>query len=74
MNEELRAYLQAMEVRLTARMNDQHETILNRLASLERDFLNTKGFLVEDVVIASRRATDQETRLNRLERSRDTGQ
>jgi len=68
MDEELRKYLEAMEGRLTARMNDQHESVLNRLTSLEGDFQNTKGFLVEDAIISGRRWMDHETRLGRLER------
>lgn len=68
MDEELRGYLEAMEGRLTARLNDQHELVLNRLNSLESDFQNTKGFLIEDAIISGRRWMDQETRLGRLER------
>lgn len=66
MDEDLRNYLEAMEGRftacmtetegrLTARMNDQHERVLNRLASLESDFQNIKGLLVEDAIISGRR-------------------
>jgi hypothetical protein len=66
MDEELRQYLDAMEGRITARgealegrimaqMNDQQERLLDRLASLERDFLNTKGFLIEDAIVSGRR-------------------
>lgn len=42
MDVELREYLEAMEGRLLARLNNSEERILNRLAGLERDFTNTK--------------------------------
>jgi uncharacterized protein (DUF1778 family) len=67
MDEELRGYLEAMEGRLTARMNDQHERVLNRLASIERDFQNTKDFLVGDALVSGRRWLDLEARVTKLE-------
>ena len=60
--------LMAMEGRLVARMNDQHEQLLDRLTALEADFLNTKGFLIEDAIVSGRRNAQMEARLTRLER------
>ncbi len=37
MDEDLKAYLEAMERRIMAKINDGHERIVNRLSSLERD-------------------------------------
>ena len=51
-----------------ARMNDQHEQLLDRLTALESDFLNTKGFLIEDAIVSGRRNAQMEARLTRLER------
>jgi hypothetical protein len=58
MDEELRAYLDSM----TARMNDQHERLLNRLTGIERDFL-----LVGDALVSGRRWLDLEARVTKLE-------
>ena len=55
MEARLTARMEAMEVRLTARMDDDSERALNRLTSLEQDFQNTKGFLVGDALVSSRR-------------------
>ena len=68
--EAMEGRIEAMEGRLVARMNDQHELILNRLTSLEADFQNTKAFLIEDAIISSRRSTDHEARISRLEGGR----
>ena len=68
MDPELLRYLEGMEGRLVARMNDQHEQLLDRLTALESDFLNTKGFLIEDAIVSSRRNAQMEARLTRLER------
>lgn len=65
---ELKAAIAELSGTLTARMNDQHERLLNRLASLEADFTNTKGFLVGDAVVAGRRWLDLDERVSRLER------
>ncbi len=67
MDEEAKRYLDAMEARLTARINDYSERMLNRLASLEQDFQNTKGFLVGDALVGSRRWLDLEARVTKLE-------
>ena len=53
---------------LRGEMNDGQEKLLNRLTSLEQDFLNTKGFLVGDAVVSGRRWLDIDDRLGRLER------
>jgi hypothetical protein len=68
MDEELRQYLEAMEARLTARVNDRHERLLNRLTAIERDFTNTKDFLVGDSLISGRRWLDLEAPVAKLER------
>ena len=67
MDEELRSYLDAMESRLMARLNNSEERILNRLASVERDFSNTKDFLVSDALVSGRRWLDLEARVTKLE-------
>ena len=69
MDDELRAYLDAMR----SEFNDAQERLLNRLASLEQDFQNTKGFLVGDAIVSGRRWLDIEERVNRLERDRKAG-
>jgi len=66
MDEELRAYLDAMR----REFNDANERLLNRMASLEQDFQNTKGFLVGDALVTGRRWLDLDERLGRLERDR----
>ncbi len=66
MDDELRAYLDAMR----SEFNDAQERLLNRLASLEQDFQNTKGFLVGDAIVSGRRWLDLDERVNRLERDR----
>jgi len=68
MDEEMRRYLEAMEGRLMARLNNGEERILNRLEALERDFTNTKGFLVGDSLTSGRRWLDLEARVSKLER------
>jgi hypothetical protein len=64
--------LMAMEGRLMAKINDGQERILNRLVSLERDFMNTKGFLVEDAVVSSRRWLDMDDRVTKIDRGDKT--
>jgi len=66
MDEELRAYLDAMR----QDFNDGQERLLNGLAALEQDFQNTKGFLIGDALVASRRWLDLDGRMTRLERDR----
>jgi hypothetical protein len=68
MDDETRAYLDAMQTVLLTKINDGHERILNRLASLERDFENTKGFLIGDALVAGRRWLDTDARVTKIER------
>ena len=68
MDEELRTYLEGMESRLMARMNDQHERLQNRLGSLERDFQNARDFLLGDTLVSGRRWLDLDARVTKLER------
>jgi hypothetical protein len=68
MDDELKRYLDAMQTRLMQQINDGQERILNRLSTLERDFVNTKDFLVGDSLVASRRWFDLEARVTKLER------
>lgn len=56
--------------RFMAQVNTKLEQILNRLAGLEQDFQNTKGFLIGDAVVSSRRWLDLDERVSRLERDR----
>lgn len=67
MDQELREYLVAMEGRLVARLNNSEERILNRLSAMEADGQNTKGFLLNDAIISSRRWLDLEARVTKLE-------
>ena len=68
MDEELKRYLDAM----MHKINDGHERVLDRIASLERDFQNTKEFLVGDALVSSRRWLDLDSRVSKLEaRDRD---
>jgi hypothetical protein len=62
-----RSELNAIDGRLMARLNNSEERILNRLAAMEGDALNTKGFLLNDAVIAGRRWFDLEARVTKLE-------
>ncbi len=57
MDDETKAFLVAMEARLMARMNDQHERLINAITSLRRDFQNTKGFLIKDSLVRVRKRT-----------------
>ena len=63
----LRAELHAIDDSLMARLNNSEERILNKLASMEADASNTKGFLLNDAAIATRRWLDLETRVTKLE-------
>jgi hypothetical protein len=56
-----------MEARLAARINDNSARVLNRLASLEQGFQNTRTFLVGDALVCSRRRPDLEARVAKLE-------
>lgn len=64
MDEELRAYLDAMR----REINDAQERLLDRMTALEHDFQNTKGFLLGDSLVAGRRWLDLDERVSRLER------
>lgn len=68
MDPELLQCLEGMEGRLLTRMNDHQEQLLDGLTALEGDFLNTKGFLIEDAIVSGRRNAQMEARLTRLER------
>ena len=70
MDEELRTYLDAMR----KEFNDAQEKLLNRLAALEQDFQNTKGFLIGDALVSGRRWLDLDERVSRLERNRQSDQ
>jgi hypothetical protein len=92
MDNDLKAYLDAMETRindgqerlltrftdivnegqerLLTRFNDGQESLLNRLNSLEADFQNTKGFLVDDAIVSGRRWFEVDRRLSRVERNK----
>jgi hypothetical protein len=63
----LRGELNAIDGRLMERFNNSEERILNRLAAMEGDALNTKGFLQNDAVISGRRWFDLEARVTKLE-------
>jgi hypothetical protein len=63
----LRGELNAIDGRLMERFNNSEERILNRLAAMEGDALNTKGFLLNDAVISGRRWFDLEARVTKLE-------
>jgi hypothetical protein len=63
-DDELRRFLEA----IMARLNNSEERILNRLAALELDFVNTKGFLINDAVVSGRRWLDLEARVTKLEK------
>ncbi len=63
MDEELRKYLDGM----MAQINGQHERVLNRLTAIERDFSNTKGFLIGDALVLGSRWFDLEARVTKLE-------
>nr|WP_294550939.1 hypothetical protein [uncultured Rhodopila sp.] len=53
---------------MMARMNDGFERVLNEISTLKTDFQNTKGFLLEDSIVTSRRTLTIEDRLSALER------
>ncbi len=53
---------------MMARMNDQHERLIERINSLAHDFQNTKGFLIKDSLVLGQRTTIVEDRLDDLER------
>lgn len=64
MDEELRAYLDA----LIGRMNTKLDEILNKLSALRADADNTKTFLIEDALTLGRRMTSLEERIEALEK------
>ena len=69
MDDELKRYLDTMQTRLMQQINDGHESILDRFSTLEKDFMNTKDFIVGDSLVASRRWLDLEARVSKLERT-----
>jgi len=52
-------------------INDKLERILNKLTDLEADFVNTKGFLVNDALLSARRWLDLDGRVTKLEKDTD---
>jgi type II secretory pathway predicted ATPase ExeA len=66
MDEETKAYLDAM----MAQINNQFERVLDQMATLQTDFQNTKGFLLEDAIVLGRRALTIERRLTDLEKKK----
>ena len=70
MDDETKALLLAIEARLVARMNDQHERLIDAMTSLRSDFDNTKGFLIGDALVLGRRLRGIEDRLDDLEKRR----
>ena len=64
MDEELKAYLDAMMVQI----NDKFERTLGQLTALRADFQNTKGFLLEDSIVTGRRMMSVEDRLTAIEK------
>ena len=49
-------------------LNDTSERLINQMSALRHDFQNTKGFLLEDAIVAGRRLMDLEERVARLEK------
>jgi hypothetical protein len=47
MDDDLKRYLNDMQAALRRDLNNNTERLLNKMNALERDFRNTKGFLVE---------------------------
>jgi hypothetical protein len=71
MDDETKAAFAAIDARfdaLMARMNNQHERLINIITSLHTDFANTKGFLIGDALVLGRRVRTIEDRLDDLER------
>jgi len=79
MDDELKRYLEAMELRLSdavaaakgdlmTLMNNQHERVINDLGTLRRDFTSTKEFLLQDAALRGRQWLDLEERVAKLER------
>ena len=70
MDEELKRYLDDLRADLMNQINDGSERVLNRLGSLEKDFTNTKDFLISDALVSGRRWLDLEDRVSKLEQKR----
>lgn len=64
MDEELRSYLDAMLAEIVSRQG----MVLDKLWVLERDFQNTREFLLGDALVGGRRWLDLEERVGRLEK------
>ena len=77
MDDETKAAFGAVNARfddMMARMNDQFERVINEIQSQRQDFLNAKGFLLEDALIMGRRLYSVEKRLDELERKPPAGE
>ena len=77
MDDELRTYLDAMRsesneafAKMRGEFNDAQERLLNRLTSLDQNFQNTKGFLINEALVTGRLWQDLDERVTRLERDR----
>jgi hypothetical protein len=57
MDNDFRVYLEAMDGRIMAKINDGLERVVSRLSSPERHFTNPKGFLAENFVSSRHCAT-----------------
>ena len=64
MDEELKAYLDGMMTQI----NDKFERTIDQITALRADFQNTRGFLLEDSIIAGRRMMSVEDRLAAIEK------
>jgi hypothetical protein len=56
---------------LLARMNNQHERLINDINGLRNDYINTKAFLLQDAAGRGRQWLDLEDRVSKLEQRRD---
>lgn len=61
------ARIEAGQKAMLGQLNDKLERILNRVVSLESDFQNTKGFLIGDAALSSRRWLDLDARVTKIE-------
>lgn len=68
MDDETKLFLVAMESRMTARINDQHERLIERMNLLGADFRNSKAFLIEDAIGIQRHIYSLEDRIAHLEK------
>jgi hypothetical protein len=56
---------------LMALMNNQHERLINDIVGLRNDYINTKGFLLQDAAARGRQWLDLEDRVSKLEQKRN---